>query len=55
VLCRAALTLDRAVHVTTKKGGGISSVICKEAFDYEKRSEMECFESNCLDEISVSL
>jgi len=47
--------LDRAVHVTTQKGGGISSVICKEACDYVKRTEMECFESNCLDEISDGL
>jgi hypothetical protein len=38
-----------------KKGGGISLVICKEACDYVKRIELECFESNCLDEISVSL
>lgn len=54
-LYSAALILDRAVRVTTKKGGEISSVIHKEATDYIKRIEMECFESNCLDEIRVSL
>jgi hypothetical protein len=43
--------LDRVVHVTTKKGGRMSSVICKEACDYVKMIEMECFESNWLDEI----
>jgi hypothetical protein len=51
-LCNAAFVLDSALHVTTKIGGGMSPMTCKEAGDCVKRIEVECFESDCPDEIS---